>query len=451
MLGIRKIRLAAPRHLWQKLQPCLKRSSSTVSKTVEDECKGNKPIAYWLFGVAGMVAGMVTVGGITRLTRSGLSMTDWKVQGSLPPMNDEEWKREFDRYKTFPEWQQRKSMTIDEFKYIFYWEWGHRMLGRAVGLAFVIPGVYFGARGMIPRHLYPRLGVLFGLGGAQGLIGWWMVKSGLEVDPSQKKEIRVNPYRLATHLAMAFTTYGLLVWTGLDLLHPASRMKEIASSLTTETLAFAKKSRRFQLHNLGLVALTVLSGAYVAGNDAGRAFNTFPKMGDEWIPSTILEMTPVWKNFMENVATVQFDHRILALSTLGAVSLGYAKASKALSGTFLSNVPLATRALYRATMGMAWVQVALGISTLLMYVPISLASIHQGGSLVLLTLVTALSHSLSFAKYGKVIASSGAKVGQSITPSLKTVADASKRTFSTLRVKEPTIKYLRDSFPQQLQ
>lgn len=324
-----------------------------------------------------MVAGMVTVGGVTRLTRSGLSMTDWKLQGSFPPMNDEEWQKEFDRYKTFPEWQQRKSMTIGEFKYIYFWEWGHRMLGRTVGLAFTVPALYFAARGMIPRHLYPRLALLFGLGGGQGLIGWWMVKSGLDMDPNQKKEIRVSPYRLATHLSMAFTTYGLLVWTGLDLLHPASQMKKIASSLSDDVLAAAKRSRRFNLHNLGLVAITVLSGAYVAGNDAGRAYNTFPKMGDEWIPEGILDMTPVWRNFVENTATVQFDHRILALSTLTAVSVGYMGAKKALQGAYFKAIPAGTRLAYHAAMGMAWTQVGLGISTLLLYVPISLAAVHQ--------------------------------------------------------------------------
>lgn len=344
---------------------------------MEDELKNNKPIAYWLFGVAAMVAGMVTVGGVTRLTRSGLSMTDWKLQGSMPPITDEEWEKEFARYKTFPEWQQRKNMTVGEFKYIYFWEWGHRMLGRTVGLAFTLPAVYFAARGKIPRHLYPRLGLLFALGGGQGLIGWWMVKSGLDVDPSQKKEIRVSPYRLATHLAMAFTTYGLLVWTALDLLQPAAQMKKIASTLSDEVLAVAKKSRKFNMHNLGLVAITVLSGAYVAGNDAGRAYNTFPKMGDEWIPEGILEMTPLWRNFVENTATVQFDHRILALSTLSAVSMGYVTAKNALKGGFFQAIPSGTRLAYHATMGMAWTQVGLGISTLLMYVPISLAAVHQ--------------------------------------------------------------------------
>lgn len=132
----------------------------------------HKVIAYWLLGTGGLVAAMVTIGGITRLTRSGLSMTDWKLQGSLPPMNQADWEKEFERYKQFPEWQQRQRMTLEEFKFIYFWEYGHRMFGRFLGVAFTVPLVYFSARGMIPRKLYPRLGLLFGLGGTQGLIGW---------------------------------------------------------------------------------------------------------------------------------------------------------------------------------------------------------------------------------------------------------------------------------------
>jgi cytochrome c oxidase assembly protein subunit 15 len=144
-----------------------------------------RPIAYWLLGMSGLVAGMVTVGGITRLTRSGLSMTDWRLQGSLPPMNRAEWEVEFDRYKQYPEWKQRQNMTLEEFKFIFFWEYGHRMMGRGLGFAFAIPAGYFAMKKMIPRPLYSRLGMLFGLGGAQGLVGWWMVKSGLDMDAEQ--------------------------------------------------------------------------------------------------------------------------------------------------------------------------------------------------------------------------------------------------------------------------
>jgi heme a synthase len=244
--------------------------SSSIAPEVQ-KAVSSKPVAYWLFGMAGLVAGMVTVGGVTRLTRSGLSMTDWKLQGNMPPITEKEWADEFERYKLFPEWQQRKSMTIDEFKFIYFWEYGHRMLGRSLGFAFAVPALYFGARGMIPKRLYPRIALLFGLGGTQGLIGWWMVKSGLEVDPKQPKEIRVSPYRLTTHLSFAFTTYVLLLWTGLDVLHGPEKMKATAATLSKECLKYAKKVRGMAAVSGALAAVTVLSGAFVAGNDAGTS------------------------------------------------------------------------------------------------------------------------------------------------------------------------------------
>jgi heme a synthase len=175
---------------------------------------------------------MVTVGGVTRLTKSGLAMTDWKLQGSLPPMNQQEWQAEFARYKQFPEYQQRKSMTLDEFKFIFWWEYGHRMLGRTLGVIYGVPLLYFTARRMIPAHITGKVALLLGLGGTQGLVGWWMVRSGLNLSPQQQKEIRVSPYRLATHLGMAFTTFALLVHTGLEALHgPAVAQQVIVGSL----------------------------------------------------------------------------------------------------------------------------------------------------------------------------------------------------------------------------
>jgi cytochrome c oxidase assembly protein subunit 15 len=219
--------------------------------------------------MSGLVAAMVTIGGITRLTRSGLSMTDWKLQGNLPPITLSEWEIEFERYKQFPEWQQRKNMTLDEFKFIYYWEYGHRMMGRALGFAFAIPGAYFAARGMIPKRLYPRVALLFGLGGTQGLIGWWMVKSGLNVDPAQRKEIRVSPYRLTTHLTMAFTTYGLLLWTAMDILHGPEAMRATAQKISAECMKHARKIRAMAAVSAGLAAVTIVSGAFVAGNDAG--------------------------------------------------------------------------------------------------------------------------------------------------------------------------------------
>jgi cytochrome c oxidase assembly protein subunit 15 len=288
----------------QGLKPTARRLSTNATQSVNTP--SSKPVAYWLFAMSGLVAGMVTIGGITRLTRSGLSMTDWKLQGNWPPMNPSEWEAEFERYKKFPEWQQRKSMTVDEFKFIYYWEYGHRMMGRALGFAFAIPGAYFAARGMIPKRLYPRVALLFGLGGAQGLIGWWMVKSGLDMDPAQRKEIRVSPYRLTTHLSMAFTTYCLLLWTGMDVLHGPEAMRATAQKMSAEVLKHARKVRSLAAVSAVLAATTVVSGAFVAGNDAGRAYNTFPLMNDKLIPvEDMFTMEPTWRNFFENTATVQ--------------------------------------------------------------------------------------------------------------------------------------------------
>lgn len=319
-------------------------------------------------------------------------MTDWKLTGSLPPMNAEEWDREFERYKTFPEWQQRKSMTVDEFKRIFFWEYGHRMMGRFIGLAFVGPFTYFAARGMIPRSLYPRLGLLFSLGGTQGLIGWWMVKSGLEMDPAQKQEIRVSPYRLATHLGMAFTTYTALLWTGLDLLQPAKLAESITrTNLSAVAIDRLRSVKTHSMLNLALVGATAVSGAFVAGMDAGLAFNTFPKMGDHWIPEDLYAMEPLWRNFFENTATVQFDHRILALTTVSSIILLY---SRAKSTPVWSALPKLAKFPVTSALHMGLLQATLGVSTLLLYVPIELAVAHQAGSLALLTLSAWSFHSL---------------------------------------------------------
>ncbi|KAJ1430482.1 cytochrome oxidase assembly protein-domain-containing protein [Ochromonadaceae sp. CCMP2298] len=402
-----------------------------------------RPVAYWIFGMSGLVAAMVSIGGITRLTRSGLSMTDWKLQGNLPPTSQEAWQVEFERYKLFPEWQQRQSMTLDEFKFIYFWEYGHRQMGRVVGVAFALPFAYFTARGMIPRFMYPRLGLLFSLGGAQGLIGWWMVRSGLDpkllLDP-EKRQTRVSPYRLATHLSMAFTTYVLLLWTGLDLLKHAdeardkvlSAVKTQASSVgqslrdkgrvrqfSAEVLKYARKVRSLSVASGVLAATTVVSGAYVAGNDAGNAYNTFPLMGGEIAPwGEMLTLQPVWRNFFENTATVQFDHRYLAMSTLGLITATYATA---LGSRHWGSLPAASRTAAHLVAGMGATQVSLGIATLLLYVPIPLAAAHQLGSLVLLSFITKLAHSLNFAR---VSATASATASTAISGSAPVLASA---------------------------
>lgn len=369
-------------------------------------------VGKWILGTGGLVAGMVHVGGVTRLTKSGLSMTDWKPLGGLPPLTTEEWTVEFERYKQFPEWQQRQSMTLDEFKYIFYWEWGHRMLGRTVGLAFAAPWAYFAMRGRIPVGYRGRMVTLFAMGGTQGLVGWWMVKSGLGDDRrGDRHEIRVSPYRLAAHLGMAVATYGTLVYTGLGILSvpndaaatatatsASSKLQQLAQNLSSSAMAHARKLRVGAVGVTGLTFATILSGAFVAGNDAGNAYNTFPKMNDQWIPREDMvdpTLEPRWRNMFETTATVQWNHRVLgtstAVSALALAGLGLAHPAARSAVT-----PQARRGL-QVLGGVAVGQMSLGVATLLNYVPLGLAAAHQLGSLAVLTSGLYVAHSLRYA------------------------------------------------------
>jgi cytochrome c oxidase assembly protein subunit 15 len=359
----------------------------------------------WILGTAFSVVGMIHVGGVTRLTQSGLSMTSWSPLGSLPPITEKEWETEFERYKTYPEWQQRKSMTVSDFKFIYGWEYGHRMLGRAVGLVFVLPWAYFSAKKMIPKGYQGRMVGLLAMGGTQGLVGWWMVKSGLGDDRfDDSHEIRVRPIRLATHLTMAVVTYGALLWTGLDILglpHQKTMAEEASKIFDKDALRKAIRLRSGGICLTALTLTTIVSGALVAGNDAGRAYNTFPKMNDEWIPSEIADLTPWYKNLNENTATVQFNHRVLGVSTaVGALSLAgiglLSPATKAKSATalFTPQVRIGLYAVGTSALG----QMLLGITTLLQYCPLPLAAAHQVGSIVVLTSGIYLTHSLRYAR-----------------------------------------------------
>ncbi|XP_060185461.1 cytochrome c oxidase assembly protein COX15 [Lycium barbarum] len=341
-----------------------------------------KAVGIWLFASAAWVFSMVLLGGVTRLTRSGLSMTDWKFTGSLPPLTDEDWLVEFEKYKQSPEYKRvNKGMNIKDFKFIYWMEYAHRMWGRALGIMFALPFSYFLRKGYITVRLGLRLSGLFALGAGQGLIGWWMVKSGLEEPASEYVEPRVSPYRLAAHLTSAFAIYCGLFWTALSVVMP----EPPAESLSC--VRGAAKVKRLAIPVGILVGITAISGAFVAGNDAGRAFNTFPKMGDTWIPDDIFSMKPLIRNFFENTSTVQLDHRILATATLAAIG-----------GLWLSTRKVdthpAVRHLIGSTMGMAALQVTLGISTLLSYVPVSLGTAHQAGALTLLTFMILLNHTV---------------------------------------------------------
>lgn len=342
--------------------------------------RAQKAVGIWLFGSAAWVFSMVMLGGITRLTRSGLSMTDWKFTGSLPPLSDEEWLQEFEKYKQSPEYKRvNKGMSLEDFKFIYWMEYAHRMWGRGLGIIFALPFSYFLRKGYITLRLGLKLSALFALGAGQGLIGWWMVKSGLEEPPSEYAQPRVSPYRLAAHLTSAFVIYTGLFWTALSVVMPEPPAESVA------WVRGAAKVKKLALPVSFIVGITAVSGAFVAGNDAGRAYNTFPKMGDTWIPDDIFNMKPLIRNFFENTSTVQLDHRILATTTLLLIGALWWSTRKL-------DIHPAIRSLIGSTVGMATLQVTLGISTLLSYVPVSLGTAHQAGALTLLTLMILLNH-----------------------------------------------------------
>ena len=333
-----------------------------------------RSVGNWLLGMCGLVLVMIVVGGLTRLTQSGLSMVEWQpIMGSIPPLNHDDWMVAFDKYKQYPEYQKvNQGMSLDDFKFIFYFEYGHRMLGRFIGLSFALPFLYFVSKRAIPKSLLPRLVVLFCLGGAQGLIGWWMVKSGLIDRPD------VSHYRLTVHLSMAFMLYLALLWTGLNY----RRGKPIYKHR-------AKRGVATGLLVLGYI--TVLSGGLVAGLNAGSQFNTFPKMAGQWIPEGLFVQQPWYTNMTENLMTVQFDHRILAIST---AALSIAFAVRTLRHSTNKRVKMA---LWGMLLAVSF-QVTLGISTLLSVVWLPLASAHQTGAVVFLSSLIWVLHELSFAK-----------------------------------------------------
>ncbi|WP_423929344.1 COX15/CtaA family protein [Candidatus Palauibacter sp.] len=332
-------------------------------------------LAAWLLVGCVLVASTLILGGVTRLTGSGLSMVDWEpVSGVVPPLGAEAWEREFAAYQASPEYRLvNRGMSLAEFKRIFRFEYAHRLLGRVIGLVFIVPFAVFLWRRIIPRSLVPRLLLIFALGGAQGLLGWWMVQSGLVDVP------RVSPYRLTAHLALAVLVYALSLWTALALLRPED-------GAAASDPGSGGRPGRWSAVVLGLAALTMLSGGFVAGLDAGLVHNTFPGMGDDWIPPDLFAATPWWLNLFENRTTVQFDHRVLAMLLLGGVTaLWWACARRA-----------GRAALRWAHAGFAavWVQAVLGVATLLLFVPIPLAVLHQANALVLFTALLGLTFEL---------------------------------------------------------
>ncbi|MEQ6247995.1 heme A synthase [Sulfitobacter sp. HNIBRBA3233] len=333
-------------------------------------------IRVWLMILFALVFLMILVGGATRLTDSGLSITEWRpVTGALPPLNAEDWASEFDKYRQIDEYQlQNKGMTLSEFKFIYWWEWGHRQLGRVIGLVWFLGFMWFLLRRQIPAGWTPRLLLLGGLGGLQGAIGWWMVASGVTTGEGM---LDVASYRLATHLGLAFVILGLITWYALLL------------GRTERDLIQVRRAREPGLSKraTGLMHVTFLQiilGALVAGIDAGRTYNDWPMMAGAFLPPYPFELEPVWRNFFENAGLVQFIHRITAYVLFAYGAFVWLQGRK--------STHAATRFAFNAVMAVLSLQVVWGIVTVLYAAPVQIALVHQGLAVVLWVLILRARH-----------------------------------------------------------
>ena len=325
-----------------------------------------RAIRLWLYAVAALVLAMVLVGGATRLTESGLSITEWQpVIGVVPPLDDTQWQAEFEKYRAIPQYRERNNgMSLDAFKTIYWWEWTHRLIGRTIGVMFLLPLLWFLWRGWIGPGLRTRLWLIFGLGALQGAVGWWMVASGLV------HRVEVSQYRLATHLVLACIIYIAILWT-------AQRLDDQDSAPAPGAI------RAGAVGLLVMVLGQIYLGALVAGLRAGYVYNTWPLIDGALVPdvSRLFFDVPLWRNFFENTLTVQFDHRMLAYTILILALIHAVNAAR----TVRTGPVVAGAIILAATVTL---QAALGIFTLLMVVPISLALMHQAMAMVVLTVAT---------------------------------------------------------------
>ncbi|CAN5541685.1 COX15/CtaA family protein [soil metagenome] len=329
----------------------------------------SRPVAVWLFVTALFVFAMVVVGGATRLTDSGLSITQWKpIMGALPPMSDAAWRGNFALYQKIPQARLvNAGMTLEAYKGIFWWEWAHRLLGRVVGLVFALPLVFFLVRRMIPRRLIWRCVAMLALGGLQGLIGWWMVSSGLGKDNTLL--VSVAPERLATHLGLALALFVLLIWTALDAWSGSPRVEE------------RTHWRGWALAFLGAVFLQSLLGALVAGNDAGLVYNDWPLMNGGLLPAEYAGGT-FWGTIAHSQGAVQLHHRLMAYALfVAAIVIGVA-------ATRSRRLPENGKLLAFVLLAAVCLQAGLGIWTLMAAVPVALGVLHQAGAAILLATAT---------------------------------------------------------------
>lgn len=337
-------------------------------------------LAYWLFACCAMVAAMIVIGAITRLTESGLSIVEWRLATDmLPPLTQEKWVEEFQKYQATPEYKLKNAgMTLTEFGRIYFWEWLHRLWGRLIGLVYVVPLLWFWAKGQIHQALKMRFVVLLALGGLQGFFGWYMVKSGLINEP------RVSHYRLALHLCTAFLLFGLLLAQGLALW---PRMRNAVRLYATS------RHEMLRVHGwmaLAVLSITVVWGAFVAGLDAGLIYNEFPLMGGKLIPGEFLFLSPWWRNFLDNHATVQWLHRVLG--TISFITL-FALALRMIGS---DNWWLKHAGFWLGTVILG--QFILGIMTLLSGVNLYLATAHQANALLALGMIITVTVFISLKK-----------------------------------------------------
>jgi cytochrome c oxidase assembly protein subunit 15 len=343
-----------------------------ASAATATQAHGDRAVAAWLLACCALVFAMVVVGGVTRLTHSGLSMVEWQpIVGALPPLDEAGWQETFGKYKQTPEYRLvNPGMSLEGFKGIFWWEYVHRLLGRLIGAAFLLPLLWFAVRGRIARALTWKLAVIFGLGASQGALGWYMVQSGLVDNP------RVSQYRLTAHLGIAFLIYAAMLWIALELLFPRAPR--------TETVP--KGLRGFSFALVALIFAMALSGGLVAGIRAGLAYNTFPLMNGRMVPPEIFSLEPWYLNFSSNIATVQFDHRLIAWLLALLVPWFWLRVRR-------TALPRAKVAAHLLLVALA-LQIALGIATLLLAVPVPLAAAHQAGALLVFSAALFAAHSL---------------------------------------------------------
>ena len=377
-----------------------------IASKLADETP-RKAIAVWLFACCGLIFLMVVVGGVTRLTLSGLSITEWHpIIGIIPPLTEAQWADAFARYQQVPEYHAlHYGMSLADFKTIFFWEYTHRLLGRLIGVAFAVPLLWFWLRGALSRRLAPALLGILALGFAQGLLGWYMVESGLA------DRLEVSQYRLVAHLALALAIYSLILWTALGLARapmgrqnpsppfsgeregpdphplPRKRGRIREGGRPRGIVGEGTGWRRAAAALVGIVGLTIAAGGFVAGTRAGLTYNTFPLMDGHLIPAGYAQLHPFVRNWFENIPAIQFDHRLLAETTFLFVLVLWAVGLR-------RPLPHPARAALWALFGAALAQVALGISTLLLVVPIPLAAAHQAGAVLLLTAAIAFRHTL---------------------------------------------------------